>query len=607
MGQAIPSGALSIYQPLRTQRSSSAWYFDDNGDFVESPIVQDLSFPRLYSNVAAGTLGIVWELAGLVRTDYQDFTYTGIDGESRTVTLYKFRENSSTDRHDIRYPLEGITNDILVASFIAKDVDRRYVALYVAEFGNQNNVNATVEFDLQTATVSRSNVEGSGVTVTGSVTSLGDGLYQCFAEVDLSTEGVSTVDFRFGLSDGTTTFGGANGQVAYAGDGESSAWIGCPMITPGTSKIDWVSESNTGLPRIDYDPATGDRLGLMAEGASTNLFLNSEDASDASYNNNGVTIGTPTTFATNISLDQIVEDSSTGLHYVGDIITTTIGNTYTYSVLLKYIDVADVTLRLGSGGNYVSCAFDIQAGTASSVVVNGSVSSGTREIRSLGGGVYRCSVSCEAPAASCYARAIISRSGLSYAGDGSSSIYAGAHQFEELPFASSYIPTTTAQVTRAAETHALVSLDPWYRASGYSVAVQARLRDVTFNQALTALHDGDSENSVTVDLLGSASDPRVIVEAANVAQATIQSADAVSASTDFKVAARIAAGDFAASVDGNTAITDTSGSLPAVATTMVLGQSADDTLPMYGWIQDFRFTTELWSDAELATESGTTV
>ncbi len=283
------------------------------------------------------------------------------------------------------------------------------------------------------------------------------------------------------------------------------------------SDLEYVEESTSDVARIDYDPATGDRLGLMSEGASTNLFQNSEDASAANYDNVGITVGTPTTFATNISLDQIVEDSSTGPHYVGDLITTTTGNTYTYSVLLKYIDVADVTLRLGSGSNHVSCTFDIQAGTAGAAAVNGSVSSGTREIRSLGGGVYRCSVSCEAPAATCYARAEISRSGVSYAGDGSSSMYAGAHQLEELPFASSYIPTAGSQVTRAAETHELVSLDPWYRASGYSVAVQFIMRSVAGppDGIYRAVDISDASGDDRVDVRISPSVPGTVLSVRN--------------------------------------------------------------------------------------------
>lgn len=386
-------------------------------------------------------------------------------------------------------------------------------------------------------------------------------------------------------------------------------------------------ESSSDVARIDYDPATGNRLGMMAEGASTNLLTYSEDLSNAAWTKSNVTIGTPTAFATNISLDEIVEDSTaSATHEVSRSVTVTANTVLTLSGFFEANTRSFVRLIIDDGTGSAIASLNLGTGAldGSASTTGSGVAATATLIRNMGGGVYRFALAAT-PSNSATTVTVTVQMGsaagtYSYNGNGSSSLYGGGLQLEQLSGASSYIPTTTAQVTRAAETHELVSLDPWYRASGYSVAVQYRLAFATgaTSQGILTIDKGNQgaasqDERVTVVESGTGgSDAGLFAVEVGGFLAVSETYTKAAALTSRKVAARVSGGDYGVSAGGAAAQNDTSPGLPAPATTVGLGYGRLTTgttvgIHMYGWIQDFKYTTTLWSDAELATESGTTV
>ena len=190
-------------------------------------------------------------------------------------------------------------------------------------------------------------------------------------------------------------------------------------------------------------------LGYLAEGASTNLIVRSNELDNASWTKNSATISANGAVASDgtTSLDKIVEAAATSMHSVYQTIAGTSGS-YTVSVEMKQ---AERTWGFITEGNSVTATayFNLAAGTVGTVSGTGSPSA---TITALANGAYRCTMSFTAGAnANCQFGPATGDGAASYAGDITKGIYAGMVGFENASFASSYIATTTTAVTRNAD------------------------------------------------------------------------------------------------------------------------------------------------------------
>jgi hypothetical protein len=207
------------------------------------------------------------------------------------------------------------------------------------------------------------------------------------------------------------------------------------------------------MPRFDHNPATGESLGLLIEEARTNLFLRSEEfnVSPWTLTNATVSANVTTTTApdgTNTS-DKLVESAANGFHSVDSPAFSFVnGTSYSMSVFAKPAGRSRFSfVRSGSGG--ASASFNTEALTAINEAGASSVS-----IIPVGNGWFRCTMSwvASASASRLHSIALLDSSGvLSYTGNGTSGIYLWGAQLEAGAFPTSYIPTTSAAVTRAAD------------------------------------------------------------------------------------------------------------------------------------------------------------
>jgi hypothetical protein len=219
-------------------------------------------------------------------------------------------------------------------------------------------------------------------------------------------------------------------------------------------------------PRFDYDPATGESLGLLVEEARTNLALSSEDFSNTSYwNPTGQTITTNAVVAPdgNTTADNIVPSSGTNvaryLYYAANPYSMSASTIYTTSIFVKKNGLRYFAFQVHDNlSGYHTSGFDLDTGTvvASTVSNIGTAAAATATIVSYPNGWYRCIITGITASTGTTGRTAFSFSSALNANaslgvitaDGVNGGYVWGHQVEQGSFPTSYIPTTGSAVTR---------------------------------------------------------------------------------------------------------------------------------------------------------------
>lgn len=213
-----------------------------------------------------------------------------------------------------------------------------------------------------------------------------------------------------------------------------------------------VESAASGVARFTHDPVTLASLGLLVEESRTNLFQRSEEFNDAYWTKTRCSISANATTAPDgaTTADKLVEDTSTNSHEMFRGISVTSGQAYTFSFYIKQAGRSRVSLELPfnfpAGAQAV---FDVSTGT---VVSTGAAA--TASISAQANGFYRCVLTATASATATgtlYAKLVNTGTTTSYTGDGTSGLFLWGAQVEAGAFATSYIPTTSATVTRAAD------------------------------------------------------------------------------------------------------------------------------------------------------------
>ncbi|MCU0803319.1 MAG: hypothetical protein MUD11_16440, partial [Rhodobacteraceae bacterium] len=213
-------------------------------------------------------------------------------------------------------------------------------------------------------------------------------------------------------------------------------------------------------PRIDYDPATLARRGLLIEGARTNLLLQSATFGGPAPGLNtdllASAVNAPISGQTMMFLRETV---AAGNHHISFVYTLAAG-LHTLSAYFKAGARTKMRYVLtGATLGTLTLAADLVAGTATIIA-----GTGAAQIVDCGGGIYRVIVIFPAAASEVITLRIrlCDAVGLdAYTGDGTSGFYLWGGQLEPGNCATSYIETTTAATTRLADV-AVLPLGAWW-------------------------------------------------------------------------------------------------------------------------------------------------
>lgn len=191
--------------------------------------------------------------------------------------------------------------------------------------------------------------------------------------------------------------------------------------------------------------------GLLVEESRANVFLHSQEFDVSPWFTGGSTVSADTMAAPDATAtaDLVLETATTANHSVAQTCTVAALTTYTQSCYAKKRDRDYISFDSNIGGTSNRTWFDIANGTV------GTVNAGqTAQIEDAGNGWYRCSATFTTSAATSftfYVELNTADGQGTYAGDITKGNYLWGAQLELGSFPTSYIPTTSAAVTRSAD------------------------------------------------------------------------------------------------------------------------------------------------------------
>ena len=221
-----------------------------------------------------------------------------------------------------------------------------------------------------------------------------------------------------------------------------------------------LANAQNDVPRFEFDPLTGEALGILVETSKTKSFPQSNNFGNASWNKNNSTVvpnsGISVDGENNAWLLRESSDSVASIHFVGGIsVTINAGTEYTFSIFAKAATRSNLLIALPGTATWAGATSELQfsfnliAGTVTRTQGSG----GAGSIQNIGNGWYRCSVTVTATASSTTDPRFVLESSTGvrdYVGDGTSGLLIYGAQ-AEVGGLSSYIPTTTTVVTRRAD------------------------------------------------------------------------------------------------------------------------------------------------------------
>lgn len=334
-------------------------------------------------------------------------------------------------------------------------------------------------------------------------------------------------------------------------------------------------------PRFTCDPVTLAAQGLLIEDASTNALVNSDDFTNASWSKYQATATANTAMSPDgtSKADTLTDTSVSDQHIVSRSGLGTLAAPYTFSVYLKAGTNSWVRLNVDNGSSYVYAHFNLSSGTTGASGTSGSgLTLIGAAITAAGNGWYRCSLTLQSPSGNVAAAICLQTANwqFGYAGTGTGTILAFGAQFEQMPWATSYIPTAGSAASRARDT-AAVTLGAWFNASEgtlLSEGICRQLPPVTgWNCPWASLSNGTASEEILHKVGESGGANQSVITTAGSVQMS-QSLGAYSANTTLRVATAYRLNDSNAAKGGTAGTTDTACALPPLSQLLIGGSQA---------------------------------
>lgn len=325
------------------------------------------------------------------------------------------------------------------------------------------------------------------------------------------------------------------------------------------------------VPRIDFDPITLASKGLLIEETRTNLLLRSEDMA-TTWAGGSKTISTDVLVSpdSTTNADAFMETTAaSAFHYLNQSVSKAASAiAYSFSGFLKDKGRSvEVGMSSDGGANGAVLRCTPSTGAITAPATYGSFSSVVAlPVVAYPNAWYRVPISATSSTAASVVCQWNLHNGSSnvYTGDGSSGTYPWGAQLETgLP--TSYIQTTSAQATRAADAPSMsgTAFTDFYNQAAGTFLVEFSGVHTDQVRPLLVVRQSDSNYRMQI------TPANAVVVNNGVIQANV--GDGVVSRSSGKVAFAYSAGDFQWAVNGVAAAAATSGTLPTSMTTLLFG------------------------------------
>lgn len=362
-------------------------------------------------------------------------------------------------------------------------------------------------------------------------------------------------------------------------------------------------------PRYDYDPATLAAKGLLIEEQRTNLLLRSAEFDNASWTKTSATVSANaasgpdnTTSADKVIVNNGVSLGASTAGGVKQLVSKAASAiTYTLTVYAKAGELNRVGLFLANGAVTSSAfaTFNLATGAViGTPSTSGSFSSASATIEDAGSGFYRARFTATSDTDTIIRADFWPVDGTATIGDGTSGIYVWGAQLEAGAFGTSYVPTTSSQVTRSLDVAKITgaAFSGWWNGAEGTVILEYLAAQVVAGGNSVIAQISDSGNTNRYQFLNDNAG-QIAVLTSSVSQGAID-AGTLNAGSSNRLAYAIKANDTALSLNGGAAVVDTSVTLPSVDR-LTLGATVTSQGLLNGHIRSIRYYRQRLPNTQL--------
>lgn len=471
-----------------------------------------------------------------------------------TLTADTITPTTVNDYHYIY--LQSTPTNCVNACFSVYAKANGYNNLFIRS--NTNTSYQGVNFNLSTGAINAT--EGS---VTGTITSVGNGWYRCsvnYFGLTLASQTQILINPDTTNSPSVWTANGTSGVYLWGAQIETNRSLPT-AYTPTTSQaitnyIPVLLTAGGNQARFDCNPTTGESLGLLIEEQRTNLLVYSAQFDNANWSKDGgISVIANQAVAPDgtVSADQMnrVAGSLTNWGQLTQIVSVgtggNVGKTYTFSVWVQALPTS------GSVSGSIAIS-DVNYGTFSQAFT--ATSTPTRiKITTSGGAGWNASGQ-------------YIGGGITLNSNDTSVLVWGA-QLEVGAFATSYIATTSASATRTADSAVMTgaNFSSWYNQAQGTIYAEGQINYNPIgggSNAFYSIDDTSASTNVIQPYFSASSGILFSFVNVNGSEQANTGVTPISASTFFKHAQIYQANNFASVVNNLTVSTDSSGVTPVV-------------------------------------------